>query len=354
MRIAMLAPFEEPVPPKRYGGTERVVFTLTEQLVKAGHDVVLLATGDSSTSAKLEPIFPAALRTLPEMKEKSVRDSFKYIGIGRVLDFLSENRFDVLHNHIGWRMLPFEKIVGMPVVTTLHGPLNINHQDKYYQLFSGANYVSISLKQREPLPQLNYIANVYNGIEVDRFSPSYETGEYLAFLGRMSPEKGPLQAIEIAKKSGETLMMAAKVDAVDEEYFTTKIEPLIDGRQIKFLGEVDHKEKVDLLRNAKALVAPIQWEEPFGLYFVEAMACGTPVVALRRGSVPEIIINEETGYICDDLEEMIQCVGEIGRINRRRCREHVEKHFTPETMMLGYLDAYRKATQAYSVLKNLV
>jgi glycosyltransferase involved in cell wall biosynthesis len=347
MKIAVLSPFEEQVPPRTYGGTELVVYNLVEQLVKMGHDVTLLATGDSHTSAQLEAVFPQAIRRLADAQDLKLREVLKYMGIGKVINYLQHNDFDIAHNHLSWRLLPFQNLLRCPIVTTLHGPLDIVYQQKVYSAYSDANYISISLSQRRPMPQLNFIANVYNGIEVEKFDFTDMPQNYFAFLGRMSPEKGPLQAIEIAKKAGVKLVMAAKVDVVDKEYFEKNVKPLIDGEQIQFIGEVDHPGKVQLLGNAKALIAPIQWEEPFGLFFTEAMVCGTPVIAMKRGSVPEIVVHGETGFICESIDEAVRSVTRVGEIDRKTCREHVRRHFSSEKMAQDYVAAYEKALVAF-------
>jgi len=338
----MLSPFEESVPPLKYGGTELVIYNLTEQLVKMGHEVVLLATGDSKTSANLEITFPEAIRLNGNAQNINLRNTIKFIGIGRILDYLNKNNFDIVHNHIGWRMLFFEKLFNFPMVTTLHGPLDIDYQQMVYDEYKNSNYISISLNQRKPMPHINFVANVYNGIEIEKFQQNYNPQNYFAFLGRMSPEKGPLQAIEIAKKAGVKLIMAAKVDTVDQKFFDEEISHLIDGEQIQFIGEVNHGEKVDFLKNAKALIAPIQWEEPFGLFFTEAMICGTPVIAMKRGSVPEIIIDKETGFICESVNEAAEKIKDIQSIDRKKCYEHVRDNFSSEKMMEGYVGAYEK------------
>ncbi|MFA5777479.1 MAG: glycosyltransferase family 4 protein [Parcubacteria group bacterium] len=342
MKIAIVAPFEEKVPPHKYGGTELVVYNLTQQLVKMGHDVTLIATGDSQTSAKLEVIFKRSLRSIPDLTDMKLREAYKFIGIGKVVTYLNENDFNVVHNHIGWRLLPFEKIIACPVVTTLHGPLDVPYQQRVYGEFSESNYISISMNQRKPMPELNFVANAYNGLDMEKFRQNYQPKDYFAFLGRMSPEKGPVQAIAVAKKAGVKLIMAAKVDLVDEEYFKKEVEPLIDDNQIKFIGEIDHEEKVEFLGDSKGLIAPIQWEEPFGLFFIEAMACGAPVFAMRRGSVPEIVIDKKTGFICDSVDEMAEKIKRVDEIDRKDCFEHVEKNFSSEKMTKDYIKAYEK------------
>jgi len=342
MKIAQIAPFEEAVPPEKYGGTELVVYNLCEELVKRGHLVYLLASGDSKTNAKILPVFPKSLRNSPKAQDLRVKESFKFIGLSKILEHLKNVKVDIIHNHIGWRLLSLASFIKAPIITTLHGPLDVENQSTVYSLFKKANYVSISNNQREPLAGLNYLATVYNGIDIKKFPFSGKKGAYLAFLGRISPEKGPVQAIQAARKSGFKLKIAAKVDAVDKEFFETEVRPLIDGKQIEFLGEVAHKGKVELLKNASALLTPIQWREPFGLFFIEAMACGTPVIAFKKGSVPEIIEDKKTGFIVKNVEEMARAIKKIGEIDRKKCRQRVEKYFTAEKMTDGYEKVYKK------------
>lgn len=342
MKIVQLVPFEEPVPPKKYGGTELVAYNLTQELVKLGHKVCLMAAGDSKTDAELLPIFPRSIRKLPVARDMKMRDALKFIGIGRVLKKLKDIDADIIHNHIGWRMLPFSHFFKAPFVTTLHGPLNIEYQRLVYNDFASSPFVSISNSQRQPFRKLNYAATVYNGIEVEKFPFSEKGGDYFAFLGRMSPEKGPVQAIKYAKAVGSKLVMAAKVDAVDRMFYEREVMPLVDGKQIIFLGEVDHQGKINLLKNAKALFAPIQWREPFGLFFIEAMACGTPVIANALGSAPEIVKNGHTGFTVKTEKEFVNAVKRIGEIKRIDCRKHVEQNFTSGIMAANYVSVYRK------------
>ncbi len=342
MRIAQIAPFDETVPPKKYGGTELVIYNITEELTKRGHKVFLLASGDSKTSAELLPIFPKGLRVIRKFQNERINEYLKSVGISKVLKYLKALKVDIVHNHIGWRLLSFSSFVKKPIVTTLHGPLDVENQNLIYSNFKEANYVSISNNQREPLPDLNYIATVYNGIDIKKFPFSEKGGEYLAFLGRMSPEKGPVQAIMAAKKNGFQLKMAAKVDAVDKEFFKKNVAPLIDQKQIVFLGEVNHKEKVELLKGARALLAPIQWREPFGLFFIEAMACGVPVIATNQGSVPEIVEDGKTGFIASNEKEIAKALKNIGTIDRAACRKRVEEKFSSQKMADGYEKVYAK------------
>ncbi|NTW14657.1 MAG: glycosyltransferase family 4 protein [Candidatus Moranbacteria bacterium] len=344
LRIALLAPVEEQVPPLKYGGTELVVYNLAQHLVGMGHEVTLLASGDSVSDAKLVPIFPKAIRTLPACKNSKVRQALTITGIGRMLEYLATHEFDLIHNHIGWLFLPFVGTLKAPVVTTLHGSLSNPDESEIYRLFSDAHYVSISRNQRESGPVgMNFLRNVYNGIEIPKFEFNPKPGHYLAFLARISHEKGALQAIQIAKASGEKLVMAGKIDPTDVSYFEKHIQPHIDGDRIRFIGEIGHEDKVMLLRHAKAMIAPIQWDEPFGLYFIEAMACGTPVIANRRGSVPEVIVDGVTGYIVENVGEAVARIADIGKIDRLACRRHVERNFSAEKMAEGYLSAYREA-----------
>jgi glycosyltransferase involved in cell wall biosynthesis len=339
MKIALLAPFEERVPPEKYGGTELIVSNITEELVKRGHEVHLLATGDSQTKANLIPIFPRSLRQENMAQDMKAREAMKYLGVGKALTILSDLKPDIVHNHIGWRVLPFTKLLNCPTLTTLHGPMA--PQGYFYSQFKECFFASISNSQRKPLA-LNYVATVYNGIDISKLEFNEKPKDYFAFLGRMSPEKGPVQAIKIAKLAGVKLKMAAKIDAVDTEYFEKEVKPLIDGNQIEFIGEIGPQEKSDFLKNAIGLLAPIQWEEPFGLFFVEAMACGAPVIACRRGSVPEIVKDGETGLIINTVEEGAKAIKKIKKIKRKDCRKHVENNFSIEKMVDGYEKVYKK------------
>ncbi len=343
LKIAQLVPFEETVPPTKYGGTELVAANLCDGLVGQGHDVTLYSVGGSRTKAKLVKIFPQSLRATTGTDLKA-RESLKFMGVGKVLAYILQNRFDVIHNHIGWRLLPFLEVLPAPVVTTLHGPLDIAYQQMVYGAYKRANFVSISNNQRKPL-KLNYAATVYNGIQVEKFTYQEKKDDYLAFLGRMSPEKGPVQAIQVAKKTGRKLIMAAKVDAVDIKFFNTEVRPHIDGKQIVFLGEVDHAGKNKLLARASGLLALIQWEEPFGLFMAEANACGTPVIAMARGAAPEVIAHKKTGYLVHTIEEAVKMVGRLDKIKPKDCRQRAVARFSVAAMVGGYVRVYRKLIQ---------
>ncbi|MCX6759652.1 MAG: glycosyltransferase family 4 protein [Candidatus Nealsonbacteria bacterium] len=346
MKIALLAPFEESVPPQKYGGTELIVYYLA-QLLSKKHSVFLFATGDSKTKARLIPIFPRNIRKEKISQDMKIRESLKYIGIAKVVKELKKIKVDIIHNHIGWRFLPFAPLFKSPVVTTLHGPLNVPYQQFVYGQFKKFPFISISNSQRKPFPDLNYAATVYNGIDIKEFDfNDNPKGDYFAFLARMSPEKGPVQAIQAAKKAGVKLKMAAKVDAVDKEYFEKEIRPLIDGKQIKFLGEIGPKEKNNFLKNAKGLLIPLQWEEPFGLFMIEAMACGTPVIAFKRGSVPEVVKDKKTGFIVKTINEMAEAIKKIDQIDRKECRKWIKEKFTAERMVSDYEKVYEKILKA--------
>jgi glycosyltransferase involved in cell wall biosynthesis len=345
LNIAIVAPFEETVPPQGYGGTEQIVSNLTEELVKRGNNVTLFSVGGTKTSANLVEIFDQPLRLNPQTAQDSAkREAYKIIGVGKILEYLKSSKFDIVHNHISWRTLPFHHLVPCPVVTTIHHPLN-GDTVKYghvIRLYKDQPYISISYAQRDPLPEANYIANVYHGIDVSSFDFNPHPQDYLAFLSRMSPEKGPIEAIEIARHTGKKLIMAAKVDQDDRKFFTEQVEPWIDGQQIQFIGEVNHQQKVELLKNAQALLAPIQWDEPFGLYFIEAMACGTPILSIRRGSTPEIIEDTVTGLLADSASHLAQLVPEVTNLDRAVIRDTAEKRFTISSMVDGYEQAYAK------------
>ena len=331
MKIALLAPIAETVPPTTYGGAELVVYNLAEGLHKRGHDVTLFATGDSKVSCRLIPIAPKAVGSDDEM----TRDALIMKSVADALPMLQKEKFDIIHNHTGWLALLLKTMIDYPMVTTIHGIYG-KREKRMYGEFKRHPYISISMAQRKTAPLLRYAANIYHGIEIDKFKPAYTTpkkDEYLAFLGRFSYVKGPLEAIKIAKATGMKLKMAGIVNEFERDYFEKEIKPLIDGKQIIHMGPVGHEEKVKLLRGAKALLSPIHWEEPFGLVNVEAMACGTPVIAMKRGSLPELIVQGKTGYVCRSLNEMIAAVGKIDKIDRKACRKHVESKFSIEKMI---------------------
>lgn len=342
MKIAQIAPLWERVPPPAYGGIELVVGLLTDELVARGHDVTLFASGDSITSAKLESIHPQALRLDPKIKEYGI---YEMLLLAHVYERAGE--FDLIHSHMGCAALPYSKLTQTPTVHTLHGVFTPDNE-KMFVHAKAQPYVSISNAQREDRLGLNCVATVYNSIDVSmhHFFPGAEQPAYLAFLGRMSPEKGPHHAISIAKATGLQLKMAGKVDPVDMEYFDREIKPQIDGVQIQFLGEADHFMKNELMGKAIATLFPITWREPFGLVTIESMAAGTPVIAMNLGAVPEIIVDGVSGYICNTVAECIAAVAKIPAISRTGCREYVANRFGVEQMAAGYEAVYQQVLAA--------
>lgn len=338
MKIAQVAPLHESVPPRLYGGTERVVSTLTEELVRQGHDVTLYASGDSRTAARLREICPSALRlentTLPcplawhiLMAEIVARES---------------RQFDVVHSHIDFLMFPHIRLCKIPAVTTLHGRLDIPDQLPLFREYQDMNLVSISDSQREPMPWASWVATVHHGLPEENYVPGTGSGGYLAFLGRVSPEKGLDRAIEIAKRVGMPLRIAAKIDLADKDYFEARIRPLLDHSLIEFIGEIGDHEKSKFLGEAAALLFPINWPEPFGLVTIEALACGTPVIATPNGAVNEILDDGITGFLVPDVKAAAEAVRRIPSINRTRCREVFEDRFSARRMCEQYVCVYER------------
>jgi len=341
MKIAQVAPLTEAVPPKLYGGTERVVAYLTDALVELGHDVTLFASGDSVTKAKLIAIWPRALRL-----DSTVRDYLAPTFMQLEIVARRAHEFDVIHAHLDYFGFPLLLRLGVPSVTTLHGRLDLPELPPLYGLYGDMPVVSISDSQRVPLPQPNYVATILHGLPQDLLAKGPGTGGYLAFLGRISPEKAPDAAIRIAGKAGMKIKIAAKVDKVDEEYYKTTVEPLLPGGDIEFVGEIGEHQKSEFLGNAAALVFPIAWREPFGLVMIEAMACGTPVIAFNNGSVPEVLEDGLTGFIVENEQEAIEAVAKIGTLDRDRIRAEFERRFTSHHMAQNYLKLYSRLAKA--------
>lgn len=336
MRIAQVAPLMEAVPPRLYGGTERLVSWLTEDLVALGHDVTLFASADSRTSAHLFPCAPLGLR----LAGISDATATTLVMLNRVLRM--EQEFDIIHLHIDLLQFPLFRSLAHKSITTLHGRLDLADRLALHHAVPDMPLVSISHSQREPMPpHVDWLATVHHGLPADRLSCG-AGGPYLLFLGRISPEKRPDRAIEIAIASGVPLKIAAKVDPVDRAYFRETIEPMLSHPLIAFIGEVDEGEKYELLSNARALIFPIDWPEPFGLVMIEAMSVGTPVIASRNGSVPEVIRDGVSGIIVNSMEEAVAAVGRIGAISREGVRREFEGRFTVRRMTLDYLDAYQR------------
>ena len=323
MKIAQVAPLIESVPPRLYGGTERIVSYLTEELARLGHDVTLFASGNSITSAELAPCCTRTLRLDP-----TVRDIIPHFML--MIDKVRERaeEFDVLHFHIDLFHFPLFRSLAARTLTTLHGRPDLGDLKPFYSRFGEMPLVSISNHQRKPLPHANFLATIHHGIPAGLHRPSFEQGNYLAFLGRISPEKRPDRAIRIARAAGIPLKIAAKVDEVDEDYFRHDIFPLIDGPGVEFIGEINEREKTKFLGEAAALLFPVDWPEPFGLVMIEAMACGTPVLAFRCGSIPEIIEDGATGKVVDSEEEAIAALPAILCYDRRAVRHRFEERFT--------------------------
>lgn len=340
MRIAQIAPLTEPVPPELYGGTERVVSLLTEELVSRGHEVTLFASGDSETSARLVSVTREALRLGPEDVDPNLHLMLELSQV-----FERAHRFDVIHSHVDYYALPFARLVNTPVVTTLHGRLDLRGLRSVFERFSDAPLVSISDNQREPIPRANWAATVYNGTDLAEFTFNETGGDDFVFVGRICPEKNIEGAIAIARRTGVPLRIAAKVDSVDLEYYDSVIKPLIDGRQVEYLGELGGADKDQLLGSARALLFPVDWPEPFGLAMTEAMACGTPVLALRRGSVPEVVEDGVTGLVRDSEDDLVAVADEVTRLSRRACRDRVERLFSVAVMTDGYESVYESLTE---------
>lgn len=336
MKIAQIAPLWERVPPFRYGGIELIVSLLTDELVRRGHEVTLFASGDSITTANLKCVHDQALRLDPTIKEAGLYEQMMLSDV-----YGQAHRFDIIHSHVGCAALPYSRFVKTPTVHTMHGVFTPDNE-KMFRQFAWQPYISISEAQREPRLGLNYIHTVYNGIDTSAypFSPTPTQPAYLAFVGRISPEKGPIEAIQIARASGLPLKMAGKIDAVDRIFYQEQVEPLIDGEQIQYLGEVSHEEKVALLSGATATLFPITWREPFGLVMIESMATGTPVIGMGLGSVPEVIAHGKTGFVCHSLEKMIEAVPAAIKIERQVCRDYVVESFSVKSMTDEYLRAY--------------
>ena len=335
MRIAQIAPLIESVPPALYGGTERVVAHLTDGLVDLGHKVTLFASGDSRTRADLVAIVPRSLRLDPQVQEYL---PYTYIQLDRVMRQAHE--FDIVHFHVDLIQYVCAQSIASRMLTTLHGRLDLPDLQRFYRHFPHFPLVSISDAQRAPMPPVNWLATVQHGIPRDllRFSP--EPGKYFAFLGRFAREKRPDRAIRIAEATGMPLKMAAKVDRADRDYFDSEIRPLLENPLVEWIGEIGDSDKSGFLGGARALLFPVDWPEPFGLVLIEAMACGTPVIAFRRGSVPEIVEHGITGFIVDTMQEAVDAARRIGELSRARIRQRFEERFTSERMARDYVAIY--------------
>ena len=335
MRIAQVAPLYESVPPTFYGGTERVVSYLTEELVNQGHEVTLFASGDSLTKAHLEPMAERGLR-LGGCTEPL---PYHTLMLDKVARMAAD--FDIVHFHVDYLHFPLSRALNIPNVTTLHGRLDLPDLAPIFREFQDMPLVSISDHQRNPLPFASWWATVYHGMPKDDYRFHSTSDNYLAFLGRISPEKRVDRAIEIAKRAGMEIRIAAKVDKVDQEYFDTQIKPLLDHPLVRYTDEITLREKNELLGNAYAVLFPIDWPEPFGLVMIEALASGTPVIAYRHGSVPEVAHDGETGFIVKNIDEAVAAVEKVAALSRSRCRQVFEERFSTERMTRDYLGVYQ-------------
>jgi glycosyltransferase involved in cell wall biosynthesis len=337
MRIAQVAPLVESVPPKHYGGTERIVSYLTEELVRLGHKVTLFASGDSVTTAELIPV---TRRSFRQNKRATDYLSREVLLMDHVMQRAGE--FDVIHFHTGCLHYLISRHLRVPHVTTLHGRLDTLEFLRLYERFRDMPMVSISNAQRKPWPCANWQSTIYHGLPEDLFRFHPEPGSYLAFLGRASPEKRVDRAIEIAKRVGMPLKIAAKVDRADRRYFKREIEPLLDDPRIEWLGEISDKDKDEFLGNAYTLLFPIDWPEPFGLVMIESMACGTPVIAYDCGSVPEVMDDGVTGFVVNDIEQAVAATRRVRDLSRAKCRETFERRFTASRMAHDYINVYTR------------
>jgi glycosyltransferase involved in cell wall biosynthesis len=337
MRIAQVAPLYESVPPKYYGGTERVVSHLTEELIHQGHEVTLFASGDSVTKAHLVAACRRSLRLDKHCVDQLVH---QVLMLEQVFQRAAE--FDIIHFHVDYLHFPLSRRQPITHVTTLHGRLDIPDLVPLYHEFQDMPVISISNGQREPLAWANWQATVYHGLPADMYRFREEPGRYLAFLGRISPEKRADRAIEIAKQVGIPLKIAAKVDRVDKDYFESVVEPLLRDPLVEFVGEIGDGEKEEFLGNAYALLFPIDWPEPFGLVMIEAMACGTPVIAYRGGAVSEVMEQGHTGFIVKGLEDAVQAVQRVPELSRKRCRQVFDQRFTATRMAHDYTQVYER------------
>jgi glycosyltransferase involved in cell wall biosynthesis len=348
MRIAQIAPLFESVPPRLYGGTERIVSYLTEELVRLGHEVTLFASGDSRTAAQLVSACPRALRLDPRAGDPQAMHTCQLEDV-----FADTARFDVMHFHVDYTHFPLSSRQATPHLTTLHGRLDLPFLPPIYRRFPRAGVVSISDAQRRPLPGAAWLGTVYHGLPPDLYSYEPRPDRYLAFLGRISPEKGVDRAIEIARRAGMPLRIAAKIDPADREYFETEIEHLFREPHVEYVGEIGEDEKGDFLGRARALLFPIAWPEPFGLVLIEALACGTPVIAYRCGSVPEVVEHGLTGFVVERPTQAEAAIERLGEIDRGACRRRFEERFNVERMARDYVALYEQLVQARPVLGRM-
>lgn len=340
MRIAQIAPLMERVPPPKYGGTERVVHNLTEELVRRGHEVVLYASGDSLTSAELRSPCPRSLR----MADVGEQIGAQLIQLGRV--YREAGDFDVIHSHVEQATFPAAGLCPTPILHTIHSRLDLPHLPPVYRHFMDQPLISISNAQREPMPWANWLATVYHGLPLERFPFYPKAGDYLVYVSRIAPEKQPHEAIELCLRLGVPLKVAGKVDRVDRNYFEEKVKPLLSSSLVEFIGEITGQERNELMGGALGFLFPLDWPEPFGLVVVESLAVGTPVITRPVGSVPELMVDGVTGFLCESLEEMAARIPDLAALDRRACRRHVEENFSTGRMADGYEAAYARRVES--------
>ncbi len=360
MRIAMLAPISWPLPPTGYGPWELVAHNLTEELVRLGHDVTLFAAGGTVSSAKVVTTCPHALSTWPEPERSRERrydpqtgllegppDSraLEQLHIAACMERASAGEFDVVHSHLHIHALVFGRFIKCPLVTTLHGATWVRAAHPVFEAYKDLPFVSISHAERQMLPNLNYVATVYNGIRLDDFPFQPEKDDYLLFAGRLSPEKGPDVAIEIARRADRRLLMAGLIEPQYQEFFDAKVKPHIDGKQVEYLGLLSQRDLAPIYRKAAGVLFPINWCEPFGLVAVEAQASGTPLIATRFGALPEIIVEGETGFVVDTIDEAVRAVDRLGALSPTACRKNTESRFSAAAMAKGYEAVYENAAE---------
>ncbi len=335
MRIAQVAPLWFAVPPHTYGGTELVVSVLTEELIRKGHEVTLFATGDSKTEAKLVSIWTKGL------EKANLAAPFAVFSLMYKELLERQNEFDIIHDHCEYYSVPFSKFLKPPIISTLHNPIT-EEKNILYKKFPNINYVAISKNQKRSGPGVNIVKTIYHGIPIEKYDFNPNPQNYLLWLSSIIPEKGPATAIEIAKMAGENLIISGPIFPYATDYFEYRIKPLIDGKQIKFVGEANFEKKVELFKNARAFLFPIRRQEPFGLVVIEAMACGTPVIAFKEGSMPELIEQGKTGFVVNSQEGALRALKKIKRISREYCREYVKKNFPLKRMVNRYEQLYKK------------
>lgn len=339
MRIIQIAAIGEAVPPEKYGGIELVVSNITEGMVDKGHEVYLLASGDSHTRANLKPLVPQSLRKSYDPKDLRKWHSYYHLrAVADTLEVINELKPDIVHNHLTWQLLLFSKFIRCPIITTIHGPMGAFYERTTYQNYPDANYVSVSDSQRKAMPELNWVRTIHNGIDISTYTFDPEAQrDYFVFFGRISPDEGIAEIVQMIKQTHFRLKIAARIDPVDQAYFETQVEPYIDGQQIEFIGEVDHQEKNELFRHAIALLHFLNWEEPFSISAIEALACGVPVICNPRGCMPEIIEDGVTGCFVQSIDEMKKCLESTLKLDRAKCRAVAEEKFSAKRMVDEYL-----------------